>query len=154
MAQSHHMIMQARRTIVYPLFLLVAFLLSSCGGAKGPSEAEVRQAVQDRLNNINSNVAAMSSTPIREGDPMSAMSRLMGAVVGDLQVNIAEFKLLGTQKAHDRPGWVCTYYCRLEMSGGNSPAAFNFLNSIGGENVTANFIQSDDGNWIMLPPEE
>jgi len=140
--------------------LLAGFLLCGlvgCGGGnpadREPTEAELRRAIQDRVDIINHNIQEMRKAPVQEGDPISAMMRLTGEAVGDARVQIAGFRKLGAVPAVGKPGWMATYTIDIDVIGGSPFMNTQFLNSLGGTNNTARFIH-DGETWIFIPPAE
>jgi hypothetical protein len=117
-----------------------------------PSEAEMRQAIQDRLDMMNENVAKLRNTRPQEGDPMSAILALTGAVMGDTHYEIGAFKKISAEKANGRPGYMCDYMLQLRASG-KSAAAVDKMLALGGELCTARFVKTND-RWVWIPQKD
>jgi hypothetical protein len=117
-----------------------------------PSEAEMRQAIQDRLDMMNANVAKMRSTRPQEGDPMSAILALTGAVMGDTHYEIGAFEKISAEKAAGKPGYMCDYMLQLRASGKSAVAVDKML-ALGGELCTARFVKTND-RWVWIPQKD
>src|SRR3954471_5467157 len=117
-----------------------------------PSEAEMRQAVQDRLDMMNENVAKLRNSRPQEGDPMSAILALTGAVMGDTHYEIGAFRKISAEKATGRPGYMCDYMLQLRASG-KSAAAVDKMLAFGGELCTARFVKTND-RWVWIPQKD
>jgi hypothetical protein len=133
--------------------LLVATLLaaSGCSHKTGePTEAEMRQAIQDRIDMVNENIAKMRNTQLDKNNPMSAIFAMAGAAIGDTRYVIGDFHKLSAQKAQDKPGYMCDYMLQLRATG-RSAGLMDSIMKWGGEVCTARFVKSGD-HWVWIPP--
>ena len=110
----------------------------------------MRQAIQDRFDMMNANIAKMRSTRPDKNDPMSGMFALVGMAVGDMRYEIRDFQKLGAEKAQGKPGYICDYLLQLRVVGQRAGPVDNLL-KWGGELCTARFVKNGD-RWIWIAP--
>jgi hypothetical protein len=115
-----------------------------------PTEAEMRQAIQDRIDGMNQNIAKMRNTRPEKGDAMGTLIALTGMAVGDTRYEIRAFQKLGAEKAQGKPGYVCDYVLQLRATGKRAAPLDNIMRW-GGDLCTARFVKNGD-RWIWIAP--
>jgi len=110
----------------------------------------MRQAIQDRIDMMNENIAKMRRTRPAKNDAMGAMIALAGMAMGDMRYEIRDFQKLDAEKAQGKPGYVCDYMLQLRVTGQRAGPVDNIL-KWGGELCTARFVKNGD-HWVWIPP--
>lgn len=115
-----------------------------------PTEAEMRQAIQNRIDSINQNLATMRNTRPDPNNPISGLMALGGMLLGDTKYYIGDFKKIGAEKAQGKPGYMCDYMLQLRVDGETS-APVDSIMKFGGSLCTARFVKLD-GAWVWIAP--
>ncbi len=102
---------------LYTLLVLIFFALSGCFGSGEPSEKEMRSAYQARIDVINDNLESYKKEPLEEGNPLSALRRLTGELVGDARIKLVDFEKLSAVPAQGEPGYICDFIAIITMEG-------------------------------------
>ncbi|HRQ87951.1 MAG TPA: hypothetical protein PLA50_04090 [Bacteroidia bacterium] len=134
-----------------PSSAMAPFLSSPSPEESGePTEAEMREAIQRRIDQMNGNITGMSQIQPDPENPISALLALGGLVMGDARFRIGAFRKIGAAKAQGKPGYVCDYLLQLRMDG-NAGAMMDSIMKLGGEHCTARFVKTG-GTWVWIAP--
>lgn len=115
-----------------------------------PSESEMRQAIQERIDMVNGNIARMRNTRPDKNDPIASLMALSGAAMGDTRYEIGAFRKIGAEKAQGKPGYMCDYMLQLRATG-KSAGPLDGIMKWGGSLNTARFVKND-GRWLWIAP--
>ncbi len=134
-----------------PSSAMAPFLSSPSPAESGePTEDEMREAIQRRIDQMNGNITGMSQIQPDPENSISALLALGGLVMGDARFRIGVFRKIGAAKAQGKPGYVCDYLLQLRMDG-NAGAMMDSIMKLGGEHCTARFVKTG-GTWVWIVP--
>jgi TPR repeat protein len=124
-----------------------------------PSDPEMRAAIQDYLNGVNSGMDSTMAACERgayQNDPVLAIQCLaMMATTGTSDfgmsptVDIARFQKLGCAESDNQPGYVCDYVLGLNSSGAMGTGVLGQMMSTG--SATQGRFLPQSGGWLFLP---
>lgn len=71
---------------LYTLLVLIFLTLSGCFGTGEPSEKEMREAYQVKIDVINANLESFKNERLDKNNPLTALRRLTGEIMGDARI--------------------------------------------------------------------
>lgn len=125
-----------------------------------PTEAEMRQAFEDRIAAINANLERQANMAKNrtydKNDPMSALQALGGLIVGDGRFVVTGFTKIGATRAVGRSGYHGEFVVEMTIEGDGSFAKSQgpFLAQYSGGQIIHGRFYEYNGQWIYEPAED
>jgi hypothetical protein len=140
------------------LVLVLTAALAGCGVGDGsPSEADMRQALENKFGAINSELENLAGRCVRRefnDNPLIAMQCLSICVsAGNESCNVSfkltEFRKIGCKEVVEQPGYVCDFVAGFSSTSPYVQSTLSALLGGGGSHGQGRFV-NEQGGWTFI----